>query len=279
MPPLAPPDLYPPTYSRLFLRNLLKAHLGQYSLPGMLMRSRRAFRPRYRFGDSWYNAVTSLELPPDLYAAVRRAAKAWGVTLNDLLLAMLLTALAPEFPERLDARRRNEIAIASVINIRHELAAGPETAFGQFLSSFLVSHPVPEGITLEALARDVHAQTQRVKRRKLYLMTLYMIACGGLVWPYLTPSQRTQMHAKNYPVWAGMTMLNVEAIWDEAPGDARVLHYLRAVSTGPFTPILMMPASVGDCLHIGVSYRTAAFDKEDVARISAKLIACARNLP
>ena len=143
LPSLPPPDLYPPTYSRLFLRNLVKAHLGQYSLPGMLMRSRRAFRPRYRFGDGWYNAVTSMELPPDLYAAVRRAAKAWGVTLNDLLLAMLLTALAPEFPERADARRRNEIAIASVINIRHELAAGPETAFGQFLSSFLVSHPGP----------------------------------------------------------------------------------------------------------------------------------------
>ena len=101
MPPLAPPDLYPPTYSRLFLRNLLKAHLGQYSLPGCscarVAHSGRAIGS----GDGWYNAVTSLELPPDLYAAVRRAAKAWGVTLNDLLLAMLLTALAPEFPERL----------------------------------------------------------------------------------------------------------------------------------------------------------------------------------
>jgi len=279
VPALPAPDLYPATYFRLFGRNLIRAHVGQYSLPGMLLRSRRAFRPFYRYGDSWNNAVMSLELPPDLYAAVRRAAKAWGVTLNDLLLAMLLTALAPELPERLNATRRKEIAVASVINIRHELAPGPEAAFGQFLSSFLVSHPVPEGITLEALARDIHAQTQRVKRRKLYLMTLYMIAAGGLVWPYLTPAQRTQMHAKNYPVWAGMTMLNVEAIWGDAPGDARVLHYLRAVSTGPFTPILMMPASVGDCLHIGVSYRTAAFNKEDVARISAKLIECARNLP
>lgn len=279
LPALPAPDLYPPTYGRLFRRNALKFYLGQYLLPSMLLRSRRAFRPRYRFGDDWYSAVASLELPPPLYAAVLRTAKSWGVTLNDLLLAMLLTALAPEVPERLDARRRKEIAIASVINLRQELAPGPEAAFGQFLSSFLVSHPVPAGITLEALARDIHAQTQRVKRRKLYLQTLYMIAWGGVVWPFLTPAQRTQMHAKNYPVWAGMTMLNVEAIWNDAPGDARVLHYLRAVSTGPFTPILMMPASVGDCLHIGVSYRTAAFDKEDIARISAKLIACAHNLP
>ena len=278
LPALPAPDLYPATYGRLFRRNAVKFYLGQYLLPGMLLRSRRAFRPRYRFGEGWYNAVTSLELPPPLHATVLRAAKAWGVTLNDLLLAMLLTALAPELPERLDARRRNEIAVASVINLRRELAPGPEAAFGQFLSSFLVSHPVPAGITLEALAHDIHAQTQRVKRRKLYLQTLYMLAWGGLVWPFLTPAQRTQMHAKNYPVWAGMTMLNVEAIWEDAPGAARVLHYLRAVSTGPFTPILMMPASVGDCLHIGVTYRTAAFDKVAVARISAKLIECARNL-
>jgi hypothetical protein len=278
-PALPAPDLYPATYGRLFRRNALKFYLGQYLLPSMLLRSRRAFRPRYRFGDGWYNAVTSMELPPPVYAAVLRTAKAWGVTLNDLLLAMLLTALAPEVPERMQAKRRKEIAIASVINIRQELAPGPEAAFGQFLSSFLVSHPVPAGITLEALARDIHAQTLRVKRRKLYLQTLYMIAWGGVVWPFLTPGQRTQMHAKNYPVWAGMTMLNVEAIWGEAPGHARVLHYLRAVSTGPFTPILMMPASVGDCLHIGISYRTAAFAKDDVARISAKLLACARSLP
>src|SRR5260221_473422 len=85
-----------------WLPKAVKFYLGQYLLPGMLLRSRRAFRPRYRFGEGWYNAVTSLELSPPLYAAVLRAAKAWGVTLNDLLLAMQLTALAPELQERLD---------------------------------------------------------------------------------------------------------------------------------------------------------------------------------
>jgi NRPS condensation-like uncharacterized protein len=273
-----PPSLYPPSYRRLFARNALAFYVGQYLLPGMLLRSRRAFRPRYPHGDSKYNAFTSLELPAELYAGVTRTAKAWGVTLNDLLLAMLLCSLSPEVKERLTARRRKEIAIASVINIRSEVAPGPEQAFGQFLSSFLVSHPVPPGVTLEQLARDVHAQTRRVKRRKLYLQTLYLIACGGLAWRFMTPEQHKQMYAKNYPVWAGMTTLNVAAIWDEGPGSAKVLHYLRAGSTGPFSPLVMTPASVGDCLHIGVSYRTSAFRPEDIDRINAALIACARRL-
>lgn len=276
--PAPPPVLYPPTYSRLFLRNPFKFYFGQYSLPGMLLRARRAFRPRYPYGDGWYNAFASLELPPDLYRAVVATAKRWGITFNDLLLAMLFQALSPEVPERRDARRRREIAVASVINIRHELAGSPDLAFGQFLSSQLVSHAVPAGIPLEALARDIRVQTQRVKRRKLYLQTLYMLSWGGLVWPFMTPEQRKQMYAKNYPVWAGLSTLNVDALWRNAAGASPVLHYLRAVSTGPFSPLVMAPASVGDCLHIGLSYRTAAFSRDDIARISAALLTCARQL-
>lgn len=272
------PSRYPPGYAKLFAKNALAFYIGQYMLPGMLLRSRRAFRPRYPHGDGKHNAFTSIELPPVLYSAVVRTAKQWGVTLNDLLLAMLLCSLSPEVKERFTAKRRKEIAIASVINIRSEVAPGPEHAFGQFLSSFLVSHPVPAGISLETLARDVHRQTRRVKRRKLYLQTLYLLACGGLAWSFMTPEQHKQMYAKNYPVWAGMTTLNVESIWDDTPGQAPVLHYLRAGSTGPFAPLVMTPASVGECLHIGVSWRTSAFHREDIDRITECLTSCARRL-
>lgn len=274
----AAPALYPRAYARLFARNALAFYVGQYLLPGMLLRSRRAVRPRYPHGDSKFNAFTSIELAPDVYGVVRRTAKSWGVTLNDILLAMLMRALAAEIPDRLDARRRREIAIASVINLRQELEPGTREVFGQFLSSFLVSHEVPPGTTLEMLARDVHAQTQRVKQRKLYLQTLYLLACGGLAWRFMTAEQHKQMYAKNYPVWGGISALNVEAMWKEGIGEAPVLHYLRAISTGPFAPLVLAPASVGDCLHIGVSWRTSAFTREDVDRITAAMQVCARRL-
>ena len=274
----AAPELYPPAYARLFFRNAGKAYLGQYSLPAMLRRSARAFRPRYPHGDDFANAFTSFELTAPVNAAVIRAAGAWGLTRNDLLIALLLKSLAPEVPDRLQAKRRREIAIASVINIRGEFGMSPDAAFGQFLSSFLVSHPVPADASIEALARDVHEQTRRVKRRKLYLQTLHLLAWGGLAWRFMTPGQRRQMYAKNYPVWAGVSMLSVESLWRDAAGQARVLHYLRAISTGPFSPMVIAPASVGDCLHIGVSYRTAAFRREDIDRIVATFVATARSL-
>ncbi len=273
-----PPNLYPQAYARLFARNALAFYVGQYLLPGMLLRSRRAVRPRYPHGDSKYNAFTSIEFAPEVYGVVRRTAKQWGVTLNDMLLAMLICALSAEVPDRLSAKRRREIAIASVINLRSELEPGTREVFGQFLSSFLVSHLVPPGASLETLARDVHAQTQRVKRRKLYLQTLYLLACGGLAWRFMTPEQHKQMYAKNYPVWGGLSALNVEAMWKEGVGDAPVLHYLRAISTGPFSPLVLAPASVGDCLHVGVSWRTSAFTRADIDRITASMQSCARKL-
>jgi hypothetical protein len=269
--------VHPPAYARLFLRNAGYWYLGQFWLPAMILRARRSVRPRYPWGDAATNGFAVIDLDPATYAAVVAAARAWGVTQNDMLLAMLLHTLGPEVDGR-KGQRRHEIAIASVINIRKGFVPGPERTFGQFLSSFLVSHPVPEGVDLRTLASEMHRQTQRVKRRKLFLQTLYAIGFGGFAWRYMTPSQRKRMYAKNYPVWAGMTMLNVEAIWNSHAGDAPVRSYLRAGSTGPFAPLVLTPASMGGRMRIGVSYRLAAFRPEDIARIGTAFVRSADNL-
>jgi len=272
------PALYPRAYARLFLRHPLAFYVGLYFLPSMLLRSRRLVRPRYPHGEGKHNAFTSIEFAAETYAAVRHAARRWGVTLNDLLLAMLIGALAAEAPGRLAAPRRREIGIASVVNLRGELEGGPHEVFGQFLSSFFVSHLAPPGVTLEALARDVHAQTQRMKRRKLYLQTLCLLGGVGLAWRFMTLAQRERVYAKAYPVWGGISALNVEAMWRAGVGAAPVLHYLRGISTGPFSPLVLAPASVGECLHIGVSWRPSAFTHHDVARITGAMQASARAL-
>ncbi len=268
---LPPLDAHPPAYARMFLRNAGYFYFGQFALPAMILRARRSVRPRYPYGDGPTNRFVAADVDAPTYAGIVGTAKAWGVTQNDMLLAMLLKALGPEV-SREPGHRRNEIAIASVINIRNGFVPGPERTFGQFLSSFLVSHPVPPGVSLRELAQAMHRQTQRVKRRKLYLQTLNAIAIGGIAWRYMTPAQRKHMYAKNYPVWAGMTMLNVEAIWSNRAGTPPVLSYLRAASTGPFSPLVLTPASVGGRLRIGVSYRVAAFRPEDVGRIMSAFV-------
>jgi len=183
----------------------------------------------------------------------REAARQWGVTLNDIFLAMALIALAPLTPERLESRRRH-VAVASIMNIRRELAPPAGDSFGQFLGSLQIAHAVPAGISLEQLAREVHEQTSLIKRKRLYLQTLLALALNNFIWRFLSIDQRHAFYAKHYPVWAGISMLNVDSQWpSQAHGDD--FTYARVASTGPLAPMVLAVTVAGDELEVGVSYR------------------------
>jgi hypothetical protein len=91
------------------------------------------------------------------------------------------------------------------------------------------------------------------------------------MWPFLSDAQRRGYHAKHYPVWAGTTMLDAGAIWEQAGGPAPVADYVRAVSTGPFAPLVLTPTTAGGALHAGISYRRTAFSPADIAAITAEI--------
>ena len=166
--PDAPMSRYPRTHRRLFARHPLRFVRGLARLPSMAASCRRTIRPRYRAITDGHNAFTFFTLEPADYATLRKSAKEWGVTLNDALIALLLLAQDAQMPDRDRTRRRHELAVASIVNLRDAHREDTRGTFGQFLSSFRVSHPVPPGITLRELAQDVHRATECVKREKLY---------------------------------------------------------------------------------------------------------------
>jgi hypothetical protein len=192
-------------------------------------------------------------------------------------MAILLQALSPLAGEARRTDRRRELALASIVIVRRDFQPGIATTFGQFLSSFRVSHPVPAGIPLRQLAEDVHAESGRIKRGRLYLQTLLAMGVAGVVWRFLSPARRAGFHAKNYPVSAGITPLNVAALWEEAGGGTPP-EYLRAVSTGPLAPMVVAVTTAGDALDLGISFRTTAFTREDIATMGTGILLCLRNL-
>jgi hypothetical protein len=269
-------DLYPTAYGRLFARHAGRLVTGLPGLVEMLRSCRTTARPDYREGVPPTNAFLLRTVDPVALARALRVAKQWGVTQNDLLLALLLQAMAPLAGERRSGRRR-AMAAASIINIRGDFQPPATAVFGQFLSSFRVTHPMPAGQDLAALARDVGVQTRRTKQRKLYLQTLLGIAGSGLAWRFLSPEVRATFHAKNYPVWGGVTLLNVDALWRGAGGGAPP-DYFRGVPTGPMAPLVVAASTVNGALHLGFSWRVAAFDRETMDNIAARIVADLRSL-
>jgi hypothetical protein len=250
------PDLYPPTYRRLFLRRLGAAVLGLAYLPALAASCRRAQRaPCHGHGEA-SNGFLAYRIDPAAFDRLRRASKRWGVTVGDLFLAALLLALDPFVAKRRAAPRRREIGVASIVNLRGEFASEAGASFGQFLASLRVSHEVPSGIGLAELAAAVHAETSRARTKRLYLQSLIGLGVSGFMWRFLSLPQRRCFLAKHYPIWAGLTAIHVDPLWNGAPAPAPASEYLRAVSTGPLAPLVFAISTLGDVAWLGVSFRS-----------------------
>src|SRR5262245_3561085 len=277
--PSLAPRLVPPPYRGLLWRHPLQVLGAVLRLPESIASSRRWHRPAFSQEEGGYNAVAHFRLDRHAVAGLRRAGKAWGATLNDLLLASLLLALSPLAPERRCSQRRTELAVASIVNIRHELPSPAADAFGPFLASFQVSHPVPSGTSLRDLVGHVHAETARIKRKRLYLRWIVAMGAAGLMWPLLSPEQRARFFAKNHPVWGGVSTLNVAAIWEHArEGGDPPWEYLRVISTGPACPLVLAVTQGKEEFHAGVSFRTAVFSRETIDEVKAGFMRCIEEL-
>jgi hypothetical protein len=261
------PRRYPSTYRRLFLRDLGYSLRGLVRLPAMVASCRRSARAPCRSDRPASNGFLSLRIPEREASALVRTAKAWEVTVNDLLLALLLRALAAVVPRQAN-HGRSELGVASIVNLRGEFESDANNTFGLFLASLRVSHPVPEGIELKRLADDVHAETARVKKEKLYLQTLLALGWSALAWRFLNPSRRRRFLAKHYPIWAGLTSLNIDALWRERAAFAAPLEYVRAVPTGPLAPMAFAITTFHGAMQVGVSFRIADIDAELASRVA-----------
>jgi hypothetical protein len=163
--------------------------------------------------------------------------------------------------------------VASILNMRRDLEPGERDVLSPFLAAFRVSHTVPEGIGLQQLAQAVQQQSSRIKRRHLYLQSLLALGLSAWLWPLLTPAQRMGFYPKHFAVWAGLTSLDLNALWARTPPASTTgLDYLRAVPTGPLCPLVLAVTRVHDRLHLGFAFRTSAFSREAVEGLAAALL-------
>ena len=272
------PHLYPHTYRRLFLRHLGSALRGLAYLPELSASARRAYRAPCHGAADASNGFLCYRVDSAGFEGLRRAARTWGVTVNELFLAMLLSALDPAAAGRRTAARRKQLGVASIVNLRSELESDAHVSFGQFLSSLRISHPVPPGVGLEQLAAAVHSETRRVRTHHLYLQSLLALGVSGFMWRYLSPEQRRCFFAKHYPIWAGITPLYVDPLWGGAPNGTAFSEYVRAVSTGPLSPLVFAITTLGDSVWLGVTFRTADVSSDAAATAAREFLRCIASL-
>jgi hypothetical protein len=257
-----------PAYRLLLLRHpgwMLRALL---TLPRATAATRRAHRPPVPAAAEADDGFASLTLAPAQLRALNGALQRWGVTLNDALLAALMLGVAPLAAGRQREPRRREIAVASIMNIRRDFGPAAAGSTAPCLAALRVGHAVPPGIGLEQLARDLHAQTAAIRQQHRYLQSLFGLGLSAVLWPALTPVRRQRLYLKHHPLWGGVTTLDLNRLWQHTDPAARArLDYLRAVPTGPLSPLVLAATTAHDTLHLGLAYRRAAFSAPAAAGI------------
>ena len=272
-----PLNLYPMRYRYPPPINL-KSMIGWiFSLPGYIANLRKSFRPRYSDINDHNIGFSYFRIEPSQFQSLVRTAKRLGVTLNDMFLAILMKSISPLASKRWHSSRRKKISIASIINIRKDLSADNPGIFGLFLSSFSVTHIVPDGIPLEQLVKDIHKQTVKIKKHKLYLRTIMEMGAALVLLRYFFSKRKEKFYPKYYPLWGGITNINLNSLW-KMPDNKIPVDYLRAVSTGHATPLVFSFTTVNDVLNIGVSFRTTVFSDTDIEKIMSNFSNCIYNL-
>ena len=178
---------------------------------------------------------------------------------------------------RVKARKRKMISLGCIVNLRPELRWDGRRVFGLFLGSFTVTHEVPHGLGLRELSRDVARQTLAIKRHKLYLGTPMELEFARFTLKFFPPELRKKFYPKYYPLWGGITNINMNSIWPATAGE-EPLDYFRGVSTGPATPLVLSATTVRNRMNIGLSYRSTVFSREDVARLKDDFMDCLAQL-
>lgn len=265
------PELYPDSRSHLLRRHFGVVVRRLLGLPGQIVRLRRSYRAEHRDAGDMTNGFVFFKIGHAELAAMLRTAQSWGVTFNDLLMALLMKSLSPCAPGRTQARRRNRISLGCIVNTRGQIDVDSGRAFGLFLGSFVVTHEVPEGIALRKLAADLSDQTAMIKRHRHYLGTALELGFARFVFRFSSPRQRRTFYLKNWPLLGGITNMNLNALWEQSE-DGVPLDYFRGVSTGPITPLVLSVTTVGSHANIGLSFRHSVFTAAEIEALKCRFL-------
>ncbi len=259
-------ELYPARHDSLLRQSPALLARKVLTVPSLIRNMRSSCRPSFRDVHDLVNRFAFFSLGIQQLGTLVAAGKALGVTLNDLFLALLLKSLAPLATSRMRATRRKKISVGCIVNLRKELGLDSQQAFGLFLGSFVITHLVPEEITVRDLAKDVGVATQQIKGARLYSGMPLELTAGRLMLHLFSTERKKKLYQKHYPLWGGVTNMNLNALWDQQYTEMPV-DYFRAVSTGPVTPLVLSLTTAGDVVNIGVTYRSTVFSAKEIERV------------
>ncbi|MEO8793233.1 MAG: hypothetical protein ABI464_12980 [Chthoniobacteraceae bacterium] len=253
----------------LWLRKLL-------ALPAQFRGIRTAIRPGGTDTDDFRNGVELFTLSGGELGLLIAAGRRLDATVNDLLLALLMHSLAP-LCEAAQRPGRDRISLGCIVNARRDLRGAGGDGFGLVLGGFSVMCGLAETAGVAPLARAIARQTRRQKRGALYLANELEMRLVLRLMSLFSTNRRRRFYPKNYPLWGGLTNMNLKKL-PVKPAAVQPTDYLRTVSTGAMTPLVLSVTTFGKGVNLTMSYRTSVFPRTEISAVRERFVAAVSGL-
>jgi hypothetical protein len=238
-------------------------------------RHRRAARIHLRNVLDFGTGFFLRQFPVGVIDAIRRQARDYDAKVNDVFLAAAGQVLGEATAAQRAASRRNEVAIASAVDLRDSAA---DETFGFDVGYFSVLLAQPDQTPLGSLVRAVARQTSALKADEEIARFNLSLKCARFAYNVTSkPKRRAELFRKGLPLVAGISNVNLSDTWVEPAtqysAGPRLLDYLRVSPVGPLLPLVFTLTTIADRLSLCVSFRTTAFTAEVAAKFTENFMA------
>ena len=240
------------------------------------LRYRRARKVVTMGQDDYPVAVALAEaggLVPKLVAEARRR----SVRVNDLFLAAAALAAERRVPTQ-ERKNRPDLAVGSIVDLRPLARGALDGRFGLFLGfSEVVCRPA-DLASRDALVSAVARQNRLTRLRGVWPSSIGWLLAALATRPFVPKHRLYGFIRKETPIVAGVSNVNLNRTWvaDERPG--LVARFRRISPTGPLAPVVFAVTTLGDDLHLSLTYRSALLTAPQAHDLAAAFLAELRVL-
>jgi hypothetical protein len=210
-------------------------------------------------------------LPEGKISRLHAAAKARGMTLNDLFLAAIAVACDKYVPV-IPTSKRQDLALGTIVDLRRYVNDDLSDQFGLFLgftSVILRPHHLKDWNTI---LKVVATQGSLHKKTGVPQASSIRMLAGILAGKMLDPNAVANFYRKRVPLAGGISNVNLNNCWAREYHPSPLVEYIRVSPTGPMMPLVFTTTTLGDRFHFGLTRRASVVPDPAAGNIAATFV-------
>ncbi len=202
-----------------------------------------------------------------LVTPLRQYAHDRGLTIHDLFSAAALIQCDRHLPHRLSSARR-DLALGTIVDLRPLHADALRDKLGLFLGFTNVIVRPTDLADFDRLLKVIHAQNQRHKDRHNAAAGMLWLTASLIAARFLPSEKAYRFYRKHMPLAGGISNVNLASSWAAMHYPQTVRQYVRVSPTGPMIPVAFTPTTLGDDLHLAMTYRQSLISDQTAHRMA-----------